>query len=58
MVIGTTGLDDEQFSTVKAASQNNAYLYGLQLRHRRQPVFKLAEMAAAVLGDDADIEIH
>ena len=27
-------------------------LHGLQLRHRRQPSFKLAEMAASVLGDD------
>jgi 4-hydroxy-tetrahydrodipicolinate reductase len=57
MVIGTTGLDQSQLQQVKETSQSSAlcmasnYAVGVNL------VFKLAELAASVLGDDVDIEI-
>jgi len=57
MVIGTTGLNDEQLQHVKAASQNNALCMASNYATGVNLVFKLAEMAAAVLGDDVDIEI-
>lgn len=57
MVIGTTGLNDEQLQQVMAASQSNAVCMASNYATGVNLCFKLAELAASVLGDDADIEI-
>lgn len=57
MVIGTTGLDDEQLEQVQAASLSNAVCMASNYATGVNLVFKLAELAASVLGDDVDIEI-
>lgn len=57
MVIGTTGLDDAQLQAVKQASQNNAVCMASNYATGVNLCFKLAELAASVLGDEVDIEI-
>ena len=57
MVIGTTGLDDEQLQSVSLASQGNAVCMASNYATGVNLCFKLAELAASVLGDDVDIEI-
>jgi 4-hydroxy-tetrahydrodipicolinate reductase len=57
MVIGTTGLNDEQLQQVLAASQSNAVCMASNYATGVNLCFKLAELAASVLGDDVDIEI-
>ena len=57
MVIGTTGLNDEQLQQVMAASQSNAVCMASNYATGVNLCFKLAELAASVLGDDVDIEI-
>lgn len=57
MVIGTTGLDNTQLQQVQAASQNNAICMAANYATGVNLCFKLAELAASVLGDEVDIEI-
>jgi 4-hydroxy-tetrahydrodipicolinate reductase len=57
MVIGTTGLNDEQLQQVMAASQSSAVCMASNYATGVNLCFKLAELAASVLGDDVDIEI-
>ncbi|MGX4677190.1 4-hydroxy-tetrahydrodipicolinate reductase [SAR92 clade bacterium H246] len=57
MVIGTTGLNDEQLQQVMAASQSNAVCMASNYATGVNLCFKLAELAASVLGNDVDIEI-
>jgi len=57
MVIGTTGLDESQLRQVKETSQSNALCMASNYATGVNLIFKLAELAASVLGDDVDIEI-
>lgn len=57
MVIGTTGLNEGQLAQVKGASRSNALCMASNYATGVNLVFKLAELAASVLGDDVDIEI-
>ena len=57
MVIGTTGLDAEQQALVVAAADSSAICMASNFSTGVNLCFKLAELAAAVLGDETDIEI-
>jgi 4-hydroxy-tetrahydrodipicolinate reductase len=57
MVIGTTGLDAEQHALVVSAADSNAICMASNFATGVNLCFKLAELAAAVLGDETDIEI-
>ena len=57
MVIGTTGLNAEQLEQVQGASRSNALCMASNYATGVNLLFKLAELAASVLGDDVDIEI-
>ncbi len=57
VVIGTTGLDAEQKATLAKAAQDTAIVFAPNMSIGVNLVFKLLEMAARVLGDDADIEV-
>lgn len=57
MVIGTTGLDDDQKATLRAASEEVAICFAPNYSIGVNLCFKLLETAAAVLGDEADIEV-
>ena len=57
MVIGTTGLNDEQRSVIETASQDTAIMYAPNMSIGVNLCFKLAELAAKIIGEDTDIEI-
>ena len=57
MVVGTTGLTEEQSQLVNSASQGIAICMASNFATGVNLCFKLAEIASSVLGDDADIEI-
>lgn len=57
IVIGTTGLDDEQKSVIEQASRDVAIVFAPNMSIGVNLVFKLAELAARVIGDTTDIEI-
>ena len=57
MVIGTTGLDQAQLQSVMQASHSNAVCMASNYATGVNLCFKLAELAASVLGDEVDIEI-
>ena len=57
IVIGTTGLDDEQKATVLSAQEQTALCMASNYSTGVNLCFKLLDMAARVLGDDVDIEI-
>lgn len=57
MVIGTTGLDDDQKSAIRAAGEDIAIVFAPNMSVGVNLCFKLLEVAARVMGDDADIEI-
>ncbi len=57
MVIGTTGLDEGQLQSVVDASQHNAICMASNYATGVNLCFKLAELAAEVLGNEVDIEI-
>ena len=57
MVIGTTGLDDGQKNTIKAASDEIGIVFAPNMSVGVNLCFRLLELAARVMGDDADIEI-
>jgi len=57
IVIGTTGLDEAQLQSVTKASQSNAVCMASNYATGVNLCFKLAELAASVLGDEVDVEI-
>ena len=57
LVIGTTGLDDAQTTQLREASGDIAICYAPNYSIGVNLCFKLLEAAAAVLGDDVDIEV-
>jgi 4-hydroxy-tetrahydrodipicolinate reductase len=57
MVIGTTGLTDEQKAIINKASEKIAIVFAPNMSIGVNLCFKLLEMAAQVVGEDADIEI-
>jgi len=57
IVVGTTGLTEEQTQLVSSASQGTAICMASNFATGVNLCFKLAEIAASVLGDDVDIEI-
>ncbi len=57
MVIGTTGFSAEQRKTIEQAAQDIAIMFAPNMSVGVNLTFKLVEMAAKVLGDNADIEI-
>ncbi|MCY4128401.1 MAG: 4-hydroxy-tetrahydrodipicolinate reductase [Gammaproteobacteria bacterium] len=57
LVIGTTGLNDEQLAFVTLASQSVPILMSPNMSIGVNITFKLVEIATKALGDDVDIEI-
>lgn len=57
IVIGTTGFNDEQKAALSAASGQTALCIASNYSTGVNLCFKLAELAAKVLGDEVDIEI-
>lgn len=57
MVIGTTGMDDQQKAVIKAASQDIAIVFAPNMSIGVNLCFKLVELAAKAVGDGMDIEI-
>ena len=57
MVIGTTGLNQQQLDQVDQLSKNTAVCMASNYATGVNLCFKLAELAATVLGEDVDIEI-
>jgi 4-hydroxy-tetrahydrodipicolinate reductase len=57
MVIGTTGLDETERKGIKAAAETIAIVHASNFSVGVNATFKLAEIAAAILGDDFDVEI-
>tara|TARA_B110000259_G_scaffold159527_1_gene182577 strand:- start:2487 stop:3293 length:807 start_codon:yes stop_codon:yes gene_type:complete len=57
MVIGTTGLTSDQLQSVQSVSESAAVCMASNFATGVNLCFKLAEIAALALGDDADIEI-
>jgi 4-hydroxy-tetrahydrodipicolinate reductase len=57
IVVGTTGFDDQQLHRVHQASENTAVCMASNYATGVNLCFKLAELAAKVLGEEVDIEI-
>jgi len=57
IVIGTTGLDDEQKRQISEAANDIAIMFAPNMSVGVNLCFKLLDLAARVMGDDADIEI-
>lgn len=57
MVIGTTGLSDEQKASIKKASADIGIVFAPNMSVGVNLCFRLLELAARVMGEDADIEI-
>ena len=57
LVVGTTGLSDAQAATVKAAAKKIPLIYGTNMSVGMNVLFALVGKAAAMLGEDYDIEI-
>lgn len=57
MVIGTTGLNENQKEIIKEASADIAVVFAPNMSIGVNLMFKLAELAAGVIGDSTDIEI-
>lgn len=57
MVIGTTGLNQEQIAQIVTAGNTSAICMASNFSTGVNLCFKLAELAAKVLGDETDIEI-
>ena len=58
MVIGTTGLTDEQKAELQAASDNIAIMFASNMSVGVNLCFKLLEVAAKALGDDGGYDIE
>lgn len=57
IVIGTTGFDDSQVETIKAAGDNTRVILAPNTSVGVNLLFKLVEMTAKAIGDYTDIEI-
>jgi 4-hydroxy-tetrahydrodipicolinate reductase len=57
IVIGTTGLNDEQKGAIRAASADIGIVFAPNMSVGVNLCFRLLELAARVMGEDADIEI-
>ena len=57
MVIGTTGLNEKQKAAIDAAAADISIVFAPNMSVGVNLCFKLLELAARVMGDDADIEI-
>ncbi|MBN1795821.1 MAG: 4-hydroxy-tetrahydrodipicolinate reductase [Sedimentisphaerales bacterium] len=57
LVIGTTGLDNKQKAKIEAAAKKIPIIYGTNMSVGMNVLFALAGKAAAMLGNDYDIEI-
>jgi 4-hydroxy-tetrahydrodipicolinate reductase len=57
MVIGTTGLSDEQKAEIQSARNNIGIVFAPNMSIGVNLCFKLTELAAEVMGEYADIEI-
>ena len=57
VVIGTTGLSAEQQQVLRAASEEIAIVFAPNMSVGVNLCFKLAELAASIVGDSTDIEI-
>ena len=57
IVIGTTGFDDQQLQQINQASEKTAICLASNYATGVNLCFKLAELAASILGDEGDIEI-
>ena len=57
MVIGTTGMDEQQKAVIQAASEDIAIVFAPNMSIGVNLCFKLVELAAKVVGDSMDIEI-
>ncbi len=57
IVIGTTGLTDEQTAELKAAAKNIPIVFAPNMSVGVNLCFKLLDIAARVLGDEVDIEV-
>jgi len=57
MVVGTTGLSDEAMNGLRAASRTIPLLYSPNMSIGVNLMFRIAELAAGILGDDYDAEI-
>lgn len=57
MVVGTTGLSDDQKSRLAQSAKQTAIMFAPNMSVGVNLSLKLLEMAASVLGDDVDIEI-
>ena len=57
MVIGTTGMNDEQKARINAAAKDIGIVFAPNMSVGVNLCFKLLELAARVMGEGADIEI-
>ncbi|MCK4753478.1 MAG: 4-hydroxy-tetrahydrodipicolinate reductase, partial [Planctomycetes bacterium] len=57
LVMGTTGLNDEQKAKVKTAGEKIAIIYGTNMSVGMNVLFSLVGKTASMLGEDYDIEI-
>ena len=57
MVIGTTGLNEDQKAAIDAAAADISIVFAPNMSVGVNLCFRLLELAARVMGDDADIEI-
>ncbi len=57
VVIGTTGFSAEQRAVIGAAAQKIPVVFAPNMSVGVNVVFKLIEMAARAIGDDADVEV-
>ena len=57
IVIGTTGLNDEEKATLESFADKVAIMFAPNMSVGVNVTLKLLEMAASVLGDDYDVEI-
>ena len=57
LVLGTTGLSDEQREKIKAASEKMPVIYGTNMSVGMNVLFSLVGKVASMLGDEYDVEI-
>ena len=57
LVIGTTGLSDQQLTSIQSVSESVPILMSPNMSIGVNITFKLVEMATKALGDDVDIEV-
>ncbi|VAX23459.1 4-hydroxy-tetrahydrodipicolinate reductase [hydrothermal vent metagenome] len=57
IVIGTTGFDEEHWTTFEAMSKTSRAVIAPNMSVGVNALFKLAKEAASILGDDYDVEI-